>query len=104
MQDSVNSNCQTILNMYSLLAALLAVIDAQNKLSQAVLDRCEGKKQFKELISTIMDYPKRSLPWKEGSEVLSLLFTCCDLELMMVKAQLLQLLLTKRLSVACMPA
>jgi hypothetical protein len=45
----------------------LAVIEAQNKLSQGVLDRCEGRKQIKELISAIMDHPKRSLPWKAGS-------------------------------------
>lgn len=43
-----------------------AVIDKQNELTSRVLARCEGRSQIKDLVSKIMDYPKRGLPWKRG--------------------------------------
>lgn len=44
----------------------LAVIDAQNGVTDKVLAGCDGRPQIRELVSKIMDYPKRGLPWKRG--------------------------------------
>ena len=54
-----------------------AVIDEQNEVTNKVLARCEGRGKLKQLISSIMDHPKRGLPWKRGSEYLSFLSCAC---------------------------
>ena len=36
-------------------------------MTNKVLARCEGRGKLKQLISSIMDHPKRGLPWKRGS-------------------------------------
>ena len=43
-----------------------AVIDDQNEITAKVLAQCQGRSKLKSLISTIMDHPKRGIPWKRG--------------------------------------
>lgn len=53
-------------------------------MTDSVLAQCEGRGQLKELICSIMDHPKRGLPFKRGSAPYNLCgvckhYTCTDL-------------------------
>lgn len=43
-----------------------AVIDAQNKLSGSVLEKCPGRPELEQLITKLMDYPRNHIPFKRG--------------------------------------
>eukprot|EP00879_Flechtneria_rotunda_P018448 GHRR01019352.1.p1 GENE.GHRR01019352.1~~GHRR01019352.1.p1 ORF type:complete len:520 (+),score=168.42 GHRR01019352.1:95-1654(+) len=43
-----------------------AFVEAQNKLTQQVLEQCETRGQFKELFTALYDYPKYGTPFKRG--------------------------------------
>jgi hypothetical protein len=43
-------------------------VDAQNVLTDAVLSKCEGREELKELLKKLMDYPKQGVPYKRGGE------------------------------------
>ena len=44
----------------------VAVVDAQNALSQSVLQRCETRAGFKDLMNELYDYPRYGCPYKRG--------------------------------------
>lgn len=43
-----------------------AVIEAQNKLSGSVLEKCPGRPELEQLITKLMDYPRNHIPFKRG--------------------------------------
>lgn len=43
-----------------------AVIDAQNKLSGSVLEKCPGRPELEQVITKLMDYPRNHIPFKRG--------------------------------------
>eukprot|EP00879_Flechtneria_rotunda_P014005 GHRR01014632.1.p1 GENE.GHRR01014632.1~~GHRR01014632.1.p1 ORF type:complete len:139 (+),score=22.84 GHRR01014632.1:95-511(+) len=45
-----------------------AFVEAQNKLTQQVLEQCETRGQFKELFTALYDYPKYGTPFKRGGK------------------------------------
>ena len=47
-------------------AMLCAVVDAQNNLTEQVLEQCQTRAQFKKLLTSIFDYPRYSCPFKRG--------------------------------------
>ena len=47
-------------------ATLCAVVEAQNKLTEQVLEQCQTRAQFKKLLTSIFDYPRYSCPFKRG--------------------------------------
>lgn len=43
-----------------------AFVEAQNEVTNEVLESCESRKQLKELLTKAFDYPKFGTPWKQG--------------------------------------
>ena len=41
-------------------------MDAQNKLTDKVLEQCKTRGQFKELLTKVFNYPRYSCPFKRG--------------------------------------
>eukprot|EP00892_Ulva_mutabilis_P009337 jgi/Ulvmu1/6776/UM030_0114.1 len=41
-------------------------IEAQNKLSSSVLEKCPGRGELEDLITKLMDYPRSHMPFKRG--------------------------------------
>jgi hypothetical protein len=56
--------CEPARNNYGVRCC--AVIESQNAVSSAVLARCEGREKLKGLVSSIMDHPKKGIPFKRG--------------------------------------
>ena len=49
-----------------LIPGLPAVVAAQNALTASVLDECETRQQFNELLTELYDYPRYSCPRRHG--------------------------------------
>ena len=43
-----------------------AVVEAQNKLTHEVLEQCETRSQFKDLMTKVYNYARYSCPFKRG--------------------------------------
>ena len=41
-------------------------MEAQNQLTDQVLEQCKTKRQFKELLTKVFNYPIYSCPFKQG--------------------------------------
>lgn len=50
-------------------------MDAQNILTGAVLAKCEGREELKEVFKKLVDYPKQGVPYKRGGMAVIMTFT-----------------------------
>ena len=57
-----------------------AVIDKQNEVTATAFAQCEGRQKLKTLISSIMDYPKKGIPWKRGRAPFEFFFELCTFD------------------------
>lgn len=64
-----------------LILGLHAVVADQNALTASVLDECETRQQFNELLTELYDYPRYSCPRRHGKRCTlpTFCFTTCSL-------------------------
>lgn len=63
---SIIRTIQADAERYTLSGSSFAVVTAQNSLTSGVLEECETRSKFKELMTELYNYPKYGCPYKRG--------------------------------------